>query len=598
MAIKTLKLVGDFETTTDPNDLRVWASCLVNIENSKVEFLGNDIESFFDFLKDKNTTVYFANLKFDGNFIIPYLLKSGYRYSDKKESKTFNTLITDGGVFYCIEVIFERLNKKYKKVKFLDSLKKLPFKVSEIAKAFELEEEKLEIDYKAYRPKGHILTKEEEDYIIADCIIVAKALKIQFEKGLKKMTNASDAMSWYKKNIGLKQFDFLFPSFPIALDNDIRRAYKGGFTHLQPDKKEKRIYKGLRFDINSLYPFVMYTELLPYGYPIFFEGEYEYDKYFPLYICRIRCSFELKKDHIPTIQLKNNYRFVPTEYLTSSKDEIIEMTVTNVDLELIKDHYTLGNYECICGWKFKGMKNMFKHYIDYWMKIKETSEGSIKTLAKLQLNSLYGRFATRTDSKTKIPELEDNIVKYRLLDITKESGKQLIKKYDLEEPEQREPVYTALSCFVTAYARNKTIRTAQTLYPRYIYSDTDSIHIEGFEIPDNIEIHPTKLGAWKLENHFCDSYFIKPKCYLETDMYIKPTLYNYCKLLNNTFKIKKNQFGIRKDKLKVTCAGMPDNVKEKVTYENFKRGTTFEGKLKPVIYENGVVLEDTTFTIY
>ena len=45
-------LMGDFETTTDINDCRVWASCLVNIEDNKVVHLSNNIEDTFNFLKD------------------------------------------------------------------------------------------------------------------------------------------------------------------------------------------------------------------------------------------------------------------------------------------------------------------------------------------------------------------------------------------------------------------------------------------------------------------------------------------------------------------------------------------------------------------
>ena len=62
--------------------------------------------------------------------------------------------------------------------------------------------------------------------------------------------------------------------------------------------------------INSLYPSVMYDEFLPYGDPVFFEGEYERDDYYPLYIQRISCTFKIKENKIPTIQIKNNTSFL------------------------------------------------------------------------------------------------------------------------------------------------------------------------------------------------------------------------------------------------------------------------------------------------
>ena len=563
MAIKRLKLMADFETTTDPNDCRVWAGCAVDIEALEVAYIGTDLDGFMDYLSNKNTVCYFHNLKFDGEFILHWLFTHGFTYSDSKKDKTFQCLITDDGLFYSIEVVFRRhKSKKYEKVVFYDSLKKLPFKVAVIAKAFELKQSKGSIDYKAHRPRGYQLTQEEKEYIITDCQIVAEALKIQFEQGLKKMTNASDALNGYKKVIGKSTFEKWFPELPLELDADIRRAYKGGFVYLNPIHKNRRGLQGITLDVNSLYPSVMYYKLLPYGYPVFFEGEPEPDERYPLFIVHLKCCFELKPGHLPTLQLKNNRRFVETEYLTTSRvkmgkrweNEPIEMWLTNVDYELLIDHYDLDEVTHLDGFKFKGAVGMFKDYIDYWMHIKETTTGALRQLAKLMLNSLYGKFATNPKARKKIPYLdpEDNIVHYKYGD-----------------PETRDPVYTAMGCFITAYAREKTIRSAQSVYDRFIYADTDSLHLIGYDAPEGLDVHPTHLGAWKNEGCFQDSKYIRAKTYMET------------------------VDGVTK----VTCAGMPDNVKEQVTYDNFQSGSTFTGKLMPRRYPGGIILEDTTFTI-
>lgn len=601
MAIKQYKFEGDFETTTDPEDVRVWASCLVNIENLKTSFIGNDIESFFDFLKNKNSVVYFHNLKFDGEYILSYLLSNGYRYHTNHEGGTFETLITDDGLFYSITVYFEKKNKKFKKVTFYDSLKKLPFKVSVIAKAFELADSKGEIDYKAHREEGHILTEEEKDYIIKDCRIVAEALRIQFDKGLTKMTNASDALSNYKEIIGKNVFEKWFPVLPIELDSELRRAYKGGFTYLSPRFKNTHVYGGVTLDVNSLYPWAMYNCLLPYGYPMFYEGKYEYDPDYPLYIVHMRCTFRLKEGHIPCIQLKNNRRYVETEYLVTSKDEMdvdepVEMFLTSVDYRLFIDHYDIENDEYINGWKFKGAVGMFKAYIDYWMHIKETTTGAMRQLAKLMLNSLYGKFASNPDARQKVAHMDaDGVVRYEIL--TKDN----FKEYNLKEPELRDPVYTAMGCFITAYAREKTIRSAQSVYDRFIYADTDSLHLVGTDLPEGLEIHPTHLGAWKHEGTFVDSKYIRAKTYMETMKESKTaSLKAYCKAMNKADDI--SVVWLSGDEViwhetKVTCAGMPDNVKETVTYELFESGRTFDGKLMPRRYKGGIVLQETTFTI-
>ena len=555
--------MADFETTVDPADCRVWAGCAVDIEALEVAYLGNNLDDFMEYLSNKNTVVYFHNLKFDGEFILHWLFSHGFRCEDTKKDKTFDCLITDDGLFYSIEVVFRKVDsKKYQKVTFYDSLKKLPFKVAVIARAFELKQSKGEIDYKAHRPLGYEMTPEEKEYIVTDCQIVAEALKIQFSQGLKKMTNASDALNGYKDIIGKTRWETWFPQLPIKLDADIRRAYKGGFVYLQPRFRNARGLAGKQYDVNSLYPWVMYDKLLPYGYPVYFEGAPEQNETHPLFIIHLKCTFEVKPGHLPTLQLKNNRRFVETEYLTTSRvkmgrhweNEPIEMWLTNVDYQLLVDHYNLDDVTFINGFRFKGAHGMFKEYIDHWMHIKETTTGALRQLAKLMLNSLYGKFATNPNARKKIPylDMETNVVRY---------------KYG--EPEQRDPVYTAMGCFITAYAREKTIRSAQANYDRFIYADTDSLKLVGLEEPEGLDVHPTHLGAWKDEGNFTDSKWLRAKTYMATV----------------------------DGKTKVTCAGMPDNVKEQVTYDNFCPGATFSGKLMPRRYPGGIILEDTTFTI-
>lgn len=147
-----------------------------------------------------------------------------------------------------------------------------------------------------------------------------------------------------------------------------------------------------------------------YGEPIFFQGQYKDDKVYNLYIQMITCSFELKKNRIPTIQIKNNKMFFRgNEYLESSQNEIVCLVLTNIDLKLFLEQYNVYDLEYVCGWKFKGMNGIFTNYIDKWItrKNKATIEGNKgqRTLAKLMLNSLYGKFATSLDIQSKIPYL-------------------------------------------------------------------------------------------------------------------------------------------------------------------------------------------------
>lgn len=564
------KFTADFETSTWLEDESfVWAWAICEIGNTKNLRIGNTIETFFELIKkEDNPVILFHNLKFDGEFILFYLLKNGFEHVDRKEKKTksFSTLISDMGLFYQIEVYLKVNKNKVKKITFLDSLKIINQSVSQIAKTFKLEESKLEIDYNAPREKGHILTKEEQDYIKNDVVIVAKGLEFLYQMGLEKMTAGSNALFDYKQIMSKKKFEKIYTKLTFDCDKDLRQAYKGGFTYLNPVYEGKDVGSGEVLDVNSLYPSAMYNELLPFGEPFFYEGKYKEDRIYPLYIQRITCSFKLKEGKIPTIQIKHR-QFIDNEYLTSSNDEIVALTLTNVDLKLFLEQYDVFELTYHCGWKFKAMHGLFTSYIDKWIKVKNeaTISGNkgLRQVAKIMLNSLYGKFATGLEVRSKIPYLEDDIV-----------------KYSTTPPERKDGVYLPMGAFITAYAREKTIRTSQAIktyslkkYGKdlYCYSDTDSIHtllpIE--ELKQFCEIDDVKLGAWKHESHFTRARFVRQKTYLEE--------------ING--------------EIKITCAGLPQRCYDEVSWNNFKIGMKVDGKLRFKHVKGGVNLVNTEFTI-
>nr|DAE09276.1 MAG TPA: DNA polymerase B [Podoviridae sp. ctdKF3] len=548
------RYVADFETTTNENDCHVWAygTCEVgNIDNTTI---GQTIDDFMKWCSTENKIVYFHNLKFDGEFIIHWLFNNGFKYSKEKQEKTFSCVVSSMGQFYIIEVIFKTGNKKQEKVIFYDSLKKLPFPVRKIAEDFNLPIQKLEIDYNEERNDDHILTEQEIEYVLHDVKIVAMALQIQIEQNLTKITNGSDALNDFKRTISKKQFEINFPILDIQTDKDIRQAYRGGFTYVNPKFQNKDIKNGIVFDVNSLYPSVMYDKPLPYGLPLFFNGQYEHDEMYPLFIQNFTCEFKVKKDYIPTIQLKNNLSYIPNEYITESKEQV-NLVLTSVDLELFFEHYDVWNIEYINGWKFKQCVGIFKPYIDKWGKVKKENKGAIRQLAKLMLNSLYGKFGTNPDVTGKIPYLDDeNVVKWKL-----------------GEKEMRDPIYIPMGVFITAWARHKTISTAQLCFDRFIYADTDSLHLVGTDIPKAIEhiIDDKELGYWAHESTFTRARFIRQKTYIEEI----------------------------DGKIDVKCAGMPDTIKSRVTWDNFHKGFKSGGKLLPKRVKGGIILKDTEFTL-
>lgn len=591
---------ADFETTTNPDDLRVWAYSICNINDYTEFHYGTSIDEFFEFCSNRkhNYRLWFHNLKFDGVWLINYLESNGFKWipsSKEKADKTYTTLITDMGQFYTITVYFKVNGKNINKVQFLDSLKIFPnFSVERVAEGFKLPIKKLKIDYKKERPIGYELTQAEIDYIRNDVEIMARALKEMFSRGLTKMTIAGDAMRDFRERmIGFRK---KFPLLAPEIDRDVRASYRGGFTYANDIYKEKEMGKGIVLDVNSLYPSCQYSPYpLPCGHPQRFEGKYKEDKMYPLYVQAFTCSFEIKEGKIPSVQIKNSLSFIPNEYLKSSNGELISLFLTKPDFELFKEQYHITNLSYDGGWKFKQSIGLFDPYIDYWIgqKIAAGKEGNApqRQIAKLMLNSLYGRFGISSNARQKAPVIENGVVKFKLL-----------------EPEKRETCYVPVAAFITAYGRNRCIRTAQAIRDftlkkygedRWYYCDTDSCHAnlspdDLEELKDIIKIDDYELGAWAKEAEFTRAKYIRQKCYIEEV----------------------------DGKVHVTVAGLPKYLAPIVNFENFTKGFSTTGltlldmekmakengatqeeidnihhKLSYKYYKGGVILADTDFTI-
>ena len=511
------KYTADFETNNSVSECRVWAYAICEIGNIDNFIYGNNIEDFIKWCEKVkgNPTLFFHNLKFDGCYIINYLLQNGYEWVDNRDNrrdKTFTTLITDMGVWYQIEIYFKVTSKRTVSVKINDSLKILNFSVEKIAKDFKLPISKLEIDYNEIRPIGHILTDQEVDYIRNDVTIMAMALDIMFKAGLTKMTIGSDAISNYKDTI--TSFTDYFPMLSYEEDEIIRKSYRGGWTYANPKWTNKQIGEGIVIDKNSMYPYQLSDKLLPYGRPEYYEGHYKEDITYPLWVETITAKFDLKPNMLPTLQLKNTLGFIPNEYIETTKGEYVTITLTSVDYELLVTHYDVDVLEYHGGYKFKGIKGLFTKYVSKWMfeknKAKKEDNASMYVISKLCLNSLYGKFGLNPNTRSKKPYLtEDKILKFELL-----------------PREIRDSIYVPVASFTTAYARMDIISNAQAIrdyslskYGKdyFLYSDTDSIHamkLEEDELIKFMEIDDYKLGAYKVESTFRKACFIRQKCYM------------------------------------------------------------------------------------
>ena len=577
----------DFETTVyeGQTSTEVWASAVVELFTEDVKIFHSIDDTFNYFLSlDCDLICYYHNLKFDGSFWLDFLIKK-LKYKQAFENtvpdgsqgvwqrnwemknKTFKYMIAEQGQWYSITI---KANGHV--IEIRDSLKLLPFKVSEIGKGFKTKHQKLDMEYKGYRYAGCEITDKEKEYIANDVLVVKEALEIMYEQGHSNLTIGSCCMEEFKKTHCLDgEYEGLFPNlkdFELNkkeygyedADAYIRKSYKGGWCYLVKGKEGIPYKEGTTADVNSLYPSMMHSmsgNVYPVGLPTFWKGDFipteaiANNRYF---FVRIKTRFYLKEGKLPFVQIKNSYKYKGTEALTTSDylnpkdgkyythyrdmhgvlhDTSVVLTLTMSDYYLLKEHYNLVDCEILDGCWFHAQAGLFDEYIDKWMDIKIKSKGALRQLAKLFLNNLYGKFASSDNSSFKKAfEREDGAIGFIGV-----------------EAHDKAVGYIPIGSAITSYARNFTIRAAQLNYhgvdkPGFIYADTDSIHCN---LPPEkivgITVHPTNFCCWKLESCWDEAIFTRQKTYIEhvTHADLEPVEEPY---------------------YDVKCAGMPDTCKD------------------------------------
>lgn len=331
------------------------------------------------------------------------------------------------------------------------------------------------------------------------------------ESGLSKITIASDGLIDYKNRIGGESvFLKYFKGLNYEEDSYIRKSYRGGFLACNSSKTGH----GYSFDINSSFPYVMVTNLIPYGQPIFFTGKYEENQGYPLYIQRIIVDCSIKSGYLPCIT-NDEKQYLEDTLLP------VELTLTAPDLELLKTYYNIHYIKYLDGYMFKGAYGFFDDFVNYHYTTKKTGASQLDVVkSKLLLNTLYGKMGAHP--------------------IHIQQGRATIGKIGRVD----------VSSFISAYARFNIVTICQQAQKLGVfrYCDTDSVHVESESIPEFIKpyLDQKKLGAFKIEREFSEGIFIAPKCYTE-------------KLL-----------GINQWKL--TASGVAEEVaKSVVTFDNFQQ---------------------------
>ena len=318
-----------------------------------------------------------------------------------------------------------------------------------------------------------------------------------------------------------------------------RDAFCGGRTnavklyhHVTPSQQIHYI------DVTSLYPWVNKTCVYPKGHPsvIFNPGHTDISFYFGLVQCKV-----LPPRHLyhPVLPYRHESKLlfplcaacVEQEMVKRPLDRCAECVHTDeqraltgtwctpelskaVDLGYdIQYIYEVWHFDETC-------EGLFKDYVNTWLKIKQEASGwpswvgedetkrqqylreyfehegiqleynkiqknpGLRTLAKMMLNSMWGKFGQRLN-KTQVQTFDDPQAFHRFLDtstldvrhvsVINDNLVEVHYQYQDEDIPVSPNLNIFVACFTTCWARLRLYAALEQLGERVIYYDTDSI---------------------------------------------------------------------------------------------------------------------------
>lgn len=179
-------------------------------------------------------------------------------------------------------------------------------------------------------------------------------------------------------------------------------------------------------------------------------------------------------------------------------------------------------FEVLWGYTFNS-SIIFDNYVNdiYKMRLTYPKTDPMNYIAKLLLNSLYGRFGMNDDfvysaiiPQNDLNEYEKSVGKENIIDVIEMDDNYIVQSkiknryLELNDPKN---VNVGISAAITAYSRIFMSQFKNNPNYKLYYSDTDSIFIDR---PLEAEIiSSTILGKMKLERICKDAIFLAPKVY-------------------------------------------------------------------------------------
>lgn len=419
--------------------------------------------------------------KYDGTLLFPILVELGARLE----------AIMAGGRCICMTAELDGT-----RIKFYDSYAVIPAALDKAAKSFGLPVSKL-FQKKDYSKVRYWSKEFMTRGCRIDCELVLDLLEnlehLIVEKGGKlRATAASTALTVLRAKGELSDVS------KLRVNNWCRPAYYGGrvevFTHLPRNPV-------ICYDINSSYPYSLAGELPQY--PTKFKHNPRDIDLQESSIYEATATVP-KNTYIPCLPVKVDGLFFPTGKITGKWSGLELKFAVQHGLAKIEKLHAVQSFT-------KG--SPFTAFVETLFQEKATTEGARKEVAKLLLNSAYGKLGEK-------PE------KSKLIVVSPEEGSEICREDLVKNRQNVHPIRPGDLRFLqvdhfqwskqTHYAQAATVTARSRVLLAFwllkcqdtlAYCDTDSIHSGRDNLPVTKD-----LGGLKLERIGMGSYYA-PKLY-------------------------------------------------------------------------------------